>query len=131
MSRNLRMENNFYYGGEVGIYIGGNIDYDNGFRWQNVSISDNVMLAIGKNQPTRRNIGWYIDISDWNGGNVCGNYLLHNDNRRVENLKGIHVAGHVADVSLTRNTMAGLRMKSSNAAAISIDDFPKKNIVIT
>ena len=43
-------------------------------------IDNNVLLAIGRDQPTKRTLGWNIDATDWDGGLICGNYLLHTDN---------------------------------------------------
>ena len=94
------VSDNLFVGGEIGISAGGNTDYNTGPRWENINIVDNVLIAIGRDQPTNRTLGWYIDVDDWNGGDVCGNYLLHNENLNVNNLNGINVSGHSTDVTL-------------------------------
>jgi hypothetical protein len=130
MSQNLVMENNLYVGGEVGISAGGNDDYNTGPRWKNIKIIDNIMLAIGRDQPTNRNLGWYIDTVDWDGGEVCGNYLLNNDNELVQNINAIKVNGHSNDLTVSKNLIYGLKMTNSSAknGGITIDDAPKSNI---
>ena len=126
-AKNIVIENNVYIGGEIGISAGGNTDFNTGFRWENIRISNNIMFAIGRDQPTNRQLGWYIDASDWDGGAICGNYLLHNDNDDVTNLKGIIVDGHSANVSVQKNLIIGLinKVTSRNAAALLLtgDDF--------
>jgi len=132
VSRNLVLENNLYVGGEIGISAGGNDDYDNGHRWANISILDNVMLAIGRNRPTNRNLGWYIDAIDWDGGTICGNYLLKNDDPLVQNINGIKLNGHSKDVDVSKNIIYDLFMtdSSNNNGAIRMNSDPKSNIRI-
>ena len=108
-SHDLWMEDNVYVGGEIGISAGGNTDYDTGPRWKDITIINNVMLAIGRDQPTNRTLGWNIDATDWDGGLICGNYILHNDNSMVTNLYGIRLDGHSNDVvTIAENTIHGL-----------------------
>ena len=131
MSRNILISDNLFVGGEVGISAGGNTDKQTGARWANINIVDNVLLAIGRDRPTNRNLGWYVDIDDWSGGEICGNYLLNNDNPDVTNLIGINITGHSSDVSATRNVIYGLkRITSSGIGAVNIDGAPKNGIVI-
>jgi hypothetical protein len=128
-SINLLMSDNLCVGGEIGISAGGNTDYGTGPRWENINIIDNVLLAIGRDQPTNRTLGWYIDVDDWNGGDVCGNYLLHNQNQNVNNLNGINVSGHSTDVNLAKNIIFGLlKSNSTGNGAINVSSAPKENI---
>ena len=131
-SHDLLIERNLYVGGEIGISAGGNTDYDTGPRWENVTILDNVLLAIGRDQPTNRTLGWYIDASDWQSGSICGNYLLNNDNPSVTNLYGINLAGHSSSVSISDNTIHGLIRDDpgSNTGAITVDSEEKTDITI-
>lgn len=131
-SSNLLMENNIYVGGEIGISAGGNDDYDTGHRWSNIRIIDNVMLAIGRGRPTNRNLGWYIDAIDWDGGEICGNYLLKNDDSLVQNINGIKLNGHSKDVTVSKNIIFDLYMSqpSHNNGALRMNDDPKSNILI-
>lgn len=131
-SHDLWMEENLYVGGEIGISAGGNTDHDTGPRWENVTILNNVLLAIGRDQPTNRTLGWYIDASDWKAGSICGNYLLNNDNALVTNLYGINLAGHSSSVNISDNTIHGLIRDDpgSNTAAITVDSEDKADITI-
>lgn len=131
-AKNIVVDNNVYIGGEIGISAGGNRDYDTGHRWQNMTISNNIMFSIGQDQPTNRTLGWYIDATDWDGGVICGNYLLHNNNAEVTNLKGIVVSGHSSDVTVKNNLIIGLINKSTaqNAAALLLTGDEYKNIQV-
>ena len=132
-SHDLWMEDNVYVGGEIGISAGGNTDYGTGPRWKNITIINNVMLAIGRDQPTNRTLGWNIDATDWDGGLICGNYILHTDNLQVKNLVGIRLNGHSNDVIIAENTIHGLITPnpSSKTGAISVNSDPKENIRIS
>ena len=133
MSSNLLMDGNLFVGGEIGISAGGNIDYDTGYRWRNVNVIDNVMLAIGRDQPTNRTLGWYIEASDWQDGNICGNYLLHNDNPSVTNLLGIFINGHGSNITASYNLIYGLKKDTSNenSGSIIINNGPKEGVRVT
>ena len=122
-SFDLLIEGNLYVGGEVGISAGGNTDYDNGPRWNDIRIIDNVLISIGRDQPTNRALGWGVEATDWDGGVICGNYLLDTDNINVTNVFGIKVSGHSDNVNVTRNTIAGIIAKEPDLwnAAISIN----------
>ena len=131
-SHNLWLEGNVYVGGEIGISAGGNTDYDTGPRWENVHIIDNILLAIGRDQPTNRDLGWYITASDWKTGLICGNYLLNNDNPLVTNLSGINVSGHSSGVTVAENTFHGLLKDKpgTNTGAITVHTEGKSEINI-
>ena len=131
-AKNIVVEKNVYIGGEIGISAGGNRDYDTGYRWQNMTISNNIMFSIGQDQPTNRTLGWYIDASDWDGGLICGNYLLHNNNADVTNLKGIELSGHSSNVRVNSNVIVGLinETTAQNAAALLLTGDLFNNIQI-
>ena len=131
-SSNLLIENNIYVGGEIGISAGGNDDYNTGHRWSDIRIIDNVMLAVGRNRQTNRDLGWYIDANDWDGGEICGNYLLKNDDPLVKNINGIKLNGHSKDVTVSKNIIYDLYMSvpSHNNGALRMNDDPKSNILI-
>lgn len=134
MSRNLIMENNLYVGGEIGISAGGNDDNDNGHRWENIKIIDNVLMAIGRDQPTKRTLGWNIDATDWDSGLICGNYLLHTDNAAITNIYGIKLSGHSKNVSINENTIHGLitpNPSDINGAIAIVDGAAKTDIAVS
>lgn len=132
-SHDLWMEDNVYVGGEIGISAGGNTDYDTGPRWRNITIINNVMLAIGRDRPTNRTLGWNIDATDWEGGLVCGNYILHTENLLVKNLIGIRLNGHSSNVIIAENTIHGLIAPNPSAknGAITVNSGPKENIRVS
>jgi len=132
-SFDLLIEGNLYVGGEVGISAGGNTDYDNGPRWNDIRIVDNILIGIGRDQPTNRVLGWGIEATDWDGGVICGNYLLDTDNINVTNVFGIKVSGHSDNVNVTRNTIAGIIAKDPDLsnAAISVNLDIEGTVVVS
>ncbi|MGL1902425.1 MAG: hypothetical protein OCC49_09835 [Fibrobacterales bacterium] len=104
---NIVIDNNLYVEGEIAMSIGGNNE-DGGYRFKNVELTNNVMLDMGRGQPTNRTLGWYIDINDWDGGLVKGNYLLHNTNPVVTNVWGFNLQGTSRNVTLDSNVVYGL-----------------------
>ncbi|HEC58026.1 hypothetical protein LCGC14_0480240 [marine sediment metagenome] len=116
ISKNIIVDNNLFIEGEVGISAGGNTDYNNGYRWKNMTITNNVLLNIGKSQPTRRTLAWYIEADDWDGGVISGNYLLCNNNSDVKNVLGVYVKGLGRNISVQDNILYGL--KGSNERMI-------------
>lgn len=105
---NITIKDNLFLEGEIGISAGGNQDFNNGFRWRNFSIVDNVMLHVGFAQPTRRKLAWHIDVQDWDGGLVDNNHLLYNDNPNVTDVSGIAITGFTRNVAVTNNVVRSL-----------------------
>jgi hypothetical protein len=99
----LLIDNNLYVEGEVGISLGGNDDQNNGPRWRNVQVTNNVMMHIGRTQPTERTLGWGLDVQDWDGGLVNGNIFTTWGDSTLNNNYAIHAAGDSNDVSYTGN----------------------------
>lgn len=131
-SENILIEDNLYVEGEIGISAGGNTDYNTGPRWKDIQIKNNVMLAIGRKRPTNRYLAWYINAHDWEGGLICGNYFLNNDNEDVTNILAVDIAGHSSDVNVKNNTIAGLYKNSSsaNSGAIRLGGDTFSNIYV-
>ncbi len=69
------IENNLYIEGELGISAGGNNPGIH--RFSQFKLNNNVMTDIGRGQSTNRNIAWYLDINDWDDGEIIGNLLLN------------------------------------------------------
>jgi len=97
------IENNLLIGGEVGLSIGGNKDYGDGYRFKNITVLDNVFLNIGFEQPTNRTLAWSIDANDWNGGAIAKNYILYNDVPEVRNVRAIMVTGQSKNIDIYSN----------------------------
>ncbi len=121
-SWNLVVHDNLYVEGEVGISLGGNDDQDNGPRWRNIRVTDNVMMHIGRAQPTRRTLGWGLDVQDWDTGVVSGNvFTAWGDSSTLLNNYAIHAVGDTNDVSFTGNVVHGI---PSGAALVQFLDGP-------
>ena len=91
-TRNITIDDNLYVEGEIGIGMGGNVAGP--LRFKDVKITNNVLMHIGRDRPTNRELGWYIEILDWDGGLVSGNLLLHQQNEKVRNVFGINMSYH-------------------------------------
>ncbi len=101
---NILVDNNFYAEGEIGISLGGNSDQDNGPRWENIIVVNNVLTAIGRTFPTNRTLGWGIDVNDWHNGLVNGNLLANWGEMDVyTNTYGFSITGHTTDTLFSDN----------------------------
>ena len=101
---NILVDNNFYAEGEIGISLGGNSDQDNGPRWKNLVVVNNVMTAIGRSFPTNRTLGWGIDVNDWSSGLVHGNLLANwGKTDSYTNTYGFNIIGHTTDTIISEN----------------------------
>lgn len=88
----LLVENCFYIEGELGISAGGNSP-ETDLRFIDVTLRNNVMLYIGRSQPTGRDLGWCIEIKDWDGGLVENNLLLYQTAAGTPNSFGVKFGG--------------------------------------
>jgi hypothetical protein len=105
---NLWIDNNFYVEGEVGISLGGNDDQNNGPRWRNIHVTNNVMMHIGRTQPTLRTLGWGLDVQDWDGGVVSGNIFTAWGDATLSNNYAIFSSGNTNDVTYSGNIIHGI-----------------------
>ena len=125
-STNLDIINNFYHDGEIGISIGGNTSAP-AKRFKNVQVTGNVYSDIGRSQPTNRNLGWGIEINDWENGDCMNNYIIHNTNSNVTNGRAIMFTGQNKDVTISQNIIYNF----AKGEAFRINDMSGDNINIT
>jgi len=121
------VENNLLIGGEVGLSIGGNKDYGDGYRFKNITVLDNVFLNIGFEQPTGRTLAWSIDANDWNGGTIAKNYILYNDNPDVGNVRAIMVKGQSKNIDIYSNVFFEIN-QGNKPFILILDNELKENI---
>ncbi len=101
---NLQIDDNLYVEGEIGISLGGNDNQHNGPRWRNIHVTNNIMMHIGRTQPTSRTLGWGLDVQDWRGGVVQGNiFASWGDSAVVNNTYALHSVGDTTGVEYTNN----------------------------
>ena len=114
-AKDVIIDNNFYLDGELGISMGGN--EDGPLRFANIKIINNVMLNIGRSRPTNRNLAWYLDIIDWDGGLVANNLFLNQTKMEVDSTYGIRIGsssiGHTRNVVIKNNLLYNLYSKLS------------------
>jgi len=102
------VRDNLYVEGEIGIGIGGNVpEFKNGTaHFTNVTLTDNVLVEIGRARPTNRTLSWAIDINDWRWGQVSRNLFVNvTMDVKDPNTFGLHVHGSMHDTALTDNIM--------------------------
>jgi hypothetical protein len=118
-AQNITIENNLYVEGEIGISMGGNVAGP--YRFKNIRIANNVMLDIGRGQPTRRTLGWGLDIQEWDGGIVSGNLFLHNASDTVNNVYALNVNGAAGTrkVTISDNVVFGMK---TNGTLVNFED---------
>ena len=124
--RAVVLDDNLYVEGEIGAGMGGNVPGP--LRWVNCRILNNVLLDIGRGQPTGRTLGWGIGATDWDGGEIAGNLFLHQTSDAVRNVWGLSIGvgqaqlkeGQVGarNVSVRANVFHGLK---NARQALSID----------
>ena len=107
-SRNILLDNNLIIEGEVGFSIGGNTDFDNGFRWDNIKVVNNVLSNIGRTRPTNRSLGFNIEVNDWKTGSVCNNTIVDRDNKSITNNYGIDTKGTIGNLNISNNQIINL-----------------------
>jgi hypothetical protein len=105
-SRNVTIDNNLFVDGEIGMSMGGNTSEP--YRFVNMTVTNNVLLDIGRSQPTGRTLGWYIDIGDWDAGVVSGNLLAHQANDNLLNVYGFSISNTLRDLTIRDNVVHGL-----------------------
>lgn len=130
-SFNVRIENNLYHDCEVGMSIGGN-DLTDPYRFQDFVVTGNVITSAGKSRPTGRNLGWGINIVDWNGGVVKENYLLHQQQEDITNVYAFSINQWNKDVTIEDNVIYG--MKNADIFQLTntvLDSITIKNNEIT
>ena len=74
---NVTVSNNLYVDGEIGIDMGGN-DFAP-YRFKGILIEGNVITNMNMSRPTNRDIAYGIQVSDWDGGIVKNNLILHSN----------------------------------------------------
>jgi hypothetical protein len=105
----ILFDNNLYVEGEIGIGIGGNTEEHSRFR--NVVIRNNVMLHIGRSNPTSRNFGWYLDISDNNNCVVSNNCFAHQP--WYTNTYAVNINGEsAANILVSNNIIYDIRYQA-------------------
>ncbi|HZL72111.1 MAG TPA: hypothetical protein VFC86_06610, partial [Planctomycetota bacterium] len=105
-SQNSLVENNFYIEGEVAISAGGNTN--DALRFVDFTIRNNVMMHIGRTQPTNRDLAWYVDVQDWDGGSIEDNLFLRQPD--VSNSFSINLAGSTErQMTISGNLFYGVR----------------------
>ncbi len=125
-AQNIVIDNNLYVEGEIGISMGGN-ETEPPYRFKSITITNNVMLDIGRGQPTNRTLGWGLEINDWDSGRVSRNYFLHKTNPVVNNVYGINIIGQTRNVTLDSNVIYGL---NTGGQLISVDSGNTKKDIL-
>ena len=97
------LDDNLIIDAELGISMGGNSDYENGPRWDNIHITNNVLTKLGETKPTNRDLAWGIEADDWQSGLISGN-LLHAFGSDSElNILPIFLKGYCTNVTVDAN----------------------------
>ncbi len=111
-SHDVVLDDNLYVEGEIGLSIGGNTDAP--LRFVNYRVTNNVMLDIGRARPTGRTLALYIGMTDWDGGLVANNCLLHQASDEVRNSRAISVGGaSTRNVVIRDNVIYGIKTTRS------------------
>ncbi len=113
-AQNYDIDNNLYLDNEIGIGMGRNFD-PIAHRFNNISITNNVMLNMGRSRPTNRTLGWYLFADSIDNGLIQNNYFLRNTNQIVTNTFAIQLDGNERNVTLSDNVVHGIHGSSGNS----------------
>lgn len=111
---NYLLTDNIVTEGEIGFSIGGNTDFNNGYRWKNINVTHNIFSNIGRTQPTNRELSWNIQVDDWDTGAVCSNLMTDQTNYSLSSIKGIEVTGDNKDLSIFRNKFINIGLSDES-----------------
>ncbi len=117
----LVLDDNLFAEGEVGISMGGNGQGPHRFR--DVVVRNNVFTDLGRSRPTNRWLSWGIEASDWDGGILQGNLVIHQrsfSSNTFALLINVTPGGATRDVWVTGNVAANLRT-SDNVALFRLE----------
>lgn len=106
---NLVINNNLYVDGELGIEISKN--YDELYRYEDVTIINNVMTELGRTKPTDRELAYGINVHSINGGFIADNLLTHfRDYTGIDtgNILPLQVGDSSKDLEITDNVFFDL-----------------------
>ena len=117
-STNITLENNLYVDGEIGIGIGGN-NFGRR-RFGDVSIRNNVFTEIGRSRPTERNLGWGVELVEWDGGVVRNNYFLHYSNPQTTHIYAMLLEGEKRNVTVESNVVYNLNPHGNSSGGRGI-----------
>ena len=121
-SYNILLKDNLIVEGEVGFSIGGNKDYDNGYRWDDIQLVNNVITNVGRTQPTNRNIAFNLDVEDWQSGNICGNIITDNA-ANLTNVSGMKLGGFIGSIEINNNDFINLNIDSDSSVLSSAESI--------
>ena len=122
-ARHLVIDDNLYVEGEIGISMGGN--KPGPLRFKDARITNNVFLHVGRGRPTLRTLGWYLDVTDWDGGVIASNLFARQTSDAVRNVYGLKLGSstakgkytaqgvHCRSVSVRSNVFHGLKHASA------------------
>ena len=128
----MLVENNFYNDCEVEVSLGGNTDYQTGPRFNHCYVLDNVMADAGISHPTNRELGWGIDIQDWDTGAYAGNVVLGSADATVVNTYAARITGHCSDTSITDNVFYNVgRANAENGSTVVLFEQAEINLSYT
>ena len=97
------LDDNLIIDAELGISMGGNSDYENGPRWDNIHITNNVLTKLGETKPTNRDLAWGIEADDWQSGLISGNLLHAFGSDNELNILPIFLKGACTNVTVDAN----------------------------
>lgn len=123
---NIVLKNNIVVEGEVGFSIGGNIDFNNGYRWDNIQVINNVLTNIGRTKPTNRELAFNIDVNDWQSGVVCGNTVTDNS-ANISNTYGLSLSGNTRDLTVKNNSFINLGISQDKSVLDSAENVTGDN----
>ncbi len=107
-STDIQIENNLFAEGEIGLSMGGNADTQ--YRFVDAIVRNNVFTDIGRSQPTKRTLSWYVGITDNDRTEIAGNLFANQPD--LGNSHGINLNGDTnRDINIHDNYFYGMQRR--------------------
>lgn len=107
-STGLTLTNNLYYDYEVGVSMGGN-ESEPPYRFRDIIVSGNVFDQPNVSMQTNRQLGWMMEMNDWDNGVLSNNLLVHQKLSERTNCYGISIIGQNRDLTVRNNILYNLK----------------------
>ena len=121
----VTIANNLYHDCEIAISAGGN-KTEEAYRFENIVVENNVISSPGLSAPTRRVLGWGVEIEDWSSGEARNNLIIHQNHERVQNGRGFIIRGENRNVIIRDNLLYDL----SNTVGFTFEKTTNVNVAV-
>lgn len=122
----LLIDNNLYLDNEIGIGMGQN--YEHPYRFDHITISDNLFTNMGQSRPTNRTLGWAVQLDGLDESTIENNYIVNSTDTLVQNTFAFEVFANQRNLSIQDNTIHGISATNNRGLIRLYGDGSQQNI---